>query len=174
MNTSVQHLKVDQTALSLGTFSIFVSNINIPEHYLERVRPVLERVYTFIRREYDGISDIRYQLTATYELKNTETGALRHWCGSFLPKENNLSSIDTFHVFGPNFVNRLEQLCDRPSITLKLALVNVETKWEFESLTSLVITVQAKVPDNFRSLINRNLHNIQNGRTRAHATFPLP
>lgn len=174
MNLSVQHLKVDQTVLGLDNQSVFISNINIPERYLDQVRPVLDRVYAFARREYDDIPDVRYQLSATYDLKNKDTEEIRHWAGSFLPQANNPSSLDDFHIFGPSFAERLEPLCDRLAIGAKLSLRNADTRWEFDSLTSLVVNFQAKVPDEFPTLIRRNLRLTRHGRQRNHTTFLLP
>ena len=171
---TLQDLKVDQTALSLNNVTIFVTNINIPNRYLDNVRPILEQVYNFINREYANLNEIQYQLTATYLLKNTETQEIRQWAGSFMPRQNNLSSIDSFHYYGPNFVNRVERLCDRASIGAKLLLHNVDTKWEFESLTSVVINFQASVPEDFLSLSQRNLRLTRYGRRRNHTTFLLP
>lgn len=175
MNLSIEHLKVDQTAISLETHQIFVNNINIPERYLDQIRPILHRAYRFIESEYRNIGDVRYQLTATYYLKHSDTGHLRHWAGSFLPKAENISSVDSFHHFGPNFINRLEVLCDRDSISGKLLFHNVDTKWMFDSLTSVVITVQASVPDNYPRLGFRGLRQARYGRHyRVHNTIPLP
>ena len=175
MNNSVQHLKVDQTCLDIDAHrTYFISNFNIPEHYLDNIRPVLERVFVFLQRDYLGVPLVRYQLTASYELIHKQTGALRHWSGSFMPKDQNLSSIDTFHILGPNFVNRLEPLCDRFSIIEKLLLNGVESDWQIHTLTSIVITVQAIVAQEFHTLTLRNLKTRRNGRTRAHVTFPLP
>lgn len=176
MNATVEHLKVDQTTLSLDTSVIFISNINIPERYIDEVRPVLERIYAFVSRDYHGIEDIQYQLSATYTLKNKFDGELRLWSGSFVPQhiDSDLSRIDTFHLFGPNFVDRLEQVCDRHSITVKLLLHNVDTKWEFDSLTGLVINVQARVPRGFETLVIRDLNSVRHGHSKRHVTFPLP
>ena len=175
MNTSIQHLKVDQTALTVDSEgTLFISNINIPDRYLDNIRPVLERVFAFLQRDYLGAPVVRYQLTAAYELVHKQTGALRHWSGSFMPKDQNLSSIDTFHILGPNFVNRLAPLCDRFSITEKLLLNGADTTWQFHALRSLVITVQALVEPEYHTLAIRNLKTSRNGHTRNHVTLPLP
>ena len=175
MNATVEHLKVDQTTLSLETSVIFLSNVNIPERYIDRLRPVLERISAFVNRDYEGIEDIRYQLTATYTIRNKLDGEVRQWTGSFLPRgNNNLSTIDSFHPFGPDFVDRLEQVCDRQSIIAKLLLNNADTKWEFDSLTGLVLNVQAQVPRGFNTLIRRDLNSVRHGHATRHVTFPLP
>ena len=175
METNVQHLKVDQTAVSVTPEqTVFISNINIPVRYLNDVRPILERVFAFLLRDYLGAPLVKYQLTAIYDLIHRQTGSIRHWSGSFLPQENNLSSIDSFHTLGQNFVNRLEPLCNPLSIIEKLVLNGTETDWQFHSLTGVVITVQALVSQEFHTLLLRNLKTIRNGRTRTHITFPLP
>jgi len=175
MVLGLQDLKVDQTALSVRESTLFVTNVNIPYAYLDNVVPVLQRVYTFINNEYFLIDNIKYKVTATYLLKNTDTNELRQWAGSFMPGQNNLSNIDDFTLLTPNFVNRVEPLCDKNSIGVKLALHNVETKWAFEQLTSVVICFQAQVHEQFDGLARRNLRIVRrHGRGRNHTTFPLP
>lgn len=175
MNNREQQPKVDQTAISVNIDeTLFISNINIPEHYLDNIRPVLERVFAFIQRDYIGIPLIRYNLSATYELVHKETGALRYWTGSFMPKEENLSTIDRFRILGPNFIERLLPLCNQNNIVQKLSLHGVQTVWQFQSLVSIVITVEAIVARNYHTLLLRDLLTRRNGRTRKHITFPLP
>ena len=175
METTVQHLKVDQTSVSANVEeTVFITNINVPLRYLNDVRPILERVFTFLLREYLGAPVVKYQLTAIYDLIHRETGAIRHWSGSFLPQENNLSSIDTFHILNQTFVDRLEPLCNPVSIFERLVNNATETSWQFHSLTGVVISVQALVPHEFHTLLIRNLKSIRHGRTRTHITYPLP
>ena len=175
MDTGIQQLKVDQTAVSLNSReAVFITNINIPLRDLDNIRPVLERVYTFLLKDYLGAPLVKYQLTAIYNLIHRQTGSIRHWSGSFLPHEDNLSSIDTFHTLGQNFVDRLEPLCNPVSIFEKLVLKGAETGWQFHSLTGVVINVQALVELEFHTLLLRNLKTVRHGRKRAHITFPLP
>lgn len=175
MNDREQQPKVDQTTISVNIEeTLFISNINIPEHYLDNIRPVLERVFAFIQRDYIGIPVVRYHLSATYELVHKVTGALRHWAGSFMPKDQNLSTIDHFQILGPNFINRLTPLCNQDNIIEKLFFHGIETDWQFHSLASIVITVEAIVAPNYHTLLLRNLLTRRNGRTRKHVTFPLP
>lgn len=175
MNTTADHLKVDQTTVGLDTFVIFISNINIPERYIDRLRPVLQRIYAFVAGDYEGIEDVQYQVTATYTIRNTHDGEVRQWTGSFLPKaNNNLSTIDSFQPFGPDFVDRLELLCNRENVIAKLLLHNADTRWEFDSLSGLVLNVQAKVPRGFHTLSRRDLNSVRHGHATRHVTFPLP
>ena len=174
MTSSIKHPKVDQTAVSVESGTIFISNIKIPEHYLDNVRPVLERVSAFLLREYLGVPLVKYNVTVTYNLKHQESGTLVQKSGSFLPRECNLRSIDMFYFLGPNFVTRLAPLCDSLSITKKLLPNRGERDWYFHSLTGLVITVQALVKPTYHTLIKRNLKTRRNGGTMDHITFPLP
>jgi hypothetical protein len=174
MVLTVHDLKVDETIFENGDECMFVCNINIPEGYLYTPRPIFERVDAFVHQEYINIELVKYQVTATYELRHTDTGALRHWAGSFMPRENNLSSFDTFHLYGPDFVNTLLQVCDTNSIIASLLFHNIETKWVFDNLTSIVINLQARVPREFPTLIQRDLRVAHYGRQRRHITFPLP
>ena len=175
MNASIQELKVDQTVVTVNPVeSVFITNINIPLSDLDNIRPILERVYAFLVRDYLGAPLVKYQLTATYNLVHRESGALRHWKGSFLPREDNNSTIDSYHILGRNFVERLTPLCNPVSIFEKLVENGAETGWQFHSLTGVVINVQALVELEFHTLLLRNLKTVRHGRKRAHITFPLP
>jgi len=175
MVLGVQDLKVDQTAFSVDLQTLFVTNVNIPDRYLDNVEPVLQRVYNFINAEYLRVDNIQYKLTATYLLKNKDTQEIRQWAGSFMPSKENLSHIHDFTRLTFDFVNVVTPLCDRNSISVRLALHNVDTKWEFEKLTSIVINFQAQVSNDFTVLSRRNLTlTRRHGRRRNHASFPLP
>ena len=113
-------------------------------------------------------------MTASYELKHEETGAERHWSGSFMPGGNTLNNLGEFRLFGPNFETEVKYLADIDRATERLRFVGLDTKWKFESLTSIVINVQALVIRNHPTLHNRDLLHHARRFHRSHITFPLP
>lgn len=174
MHWTVHDLKVDQTVLSSDNSVIFVTNINIPVANLEE-QQVIDRAYNFIQSEYAHVPSVQYQVTATYELRNTLDNSVRQWSGSFSPRNNLHGSLTPFEYFDQTFIPRVQAACDLNYVRQKLTLRNVNTNYVFERLTSIVINVQAAVPANFERLIQRNLFFVRNGRHyRNQITFALP
>lgn len=171
---TVHNLKVDQTVLTLDNGGcIFVSNINIPTTYLDQKEEILTRVYNFIQSDYIGCTSVQYQVTCTYELRNTVDGSIRQWTGSFSPRNNFYGSLTPFEYFGDSFIQIVANATDMNVVLEKLKFTNTATNYVFERLTSIIINVQALVNAHFPTLITRNL--IYNGRHfRSHNTIQLP
>ena len=174
MTSSIEHPQVEQTAVSHERGFIFLSKITIPGYCLDNVRPVLERVFALLQRDYRDIEYVKYHVTASYDMIHRKTGVRRRHSGDVLPEECNLSSIDTFYFLGPDFVNRLAPLCDTWSVIRKMVLSNGEKDWQFYSLTGLDISVQALVPHNFHVLIIKNLITRRQDHKRNLITYSLP
>lgn len=176
MHWTAHDLKVDQTVFSSEESVIFVTNINIPVNYLEN-NPidVIQRVYNFINIDYANVPVVQYQVTATYELRNTVDNSIRQWTGSFSPRNNAYGSLTPFEYFNASFVQRVQAASDFNFIREKLTFANVTTNYVFERVTSIVINVQAAVNANFGTLLQRNLIFTRNGRHyRNHHTIALP
>lgn len=180
---SVHELKVDQTALLLPGLnrSLFVSNINIPERYLDatQLEAVASRVRDFIINEYHGITSVKFQVCAAYELVHQTTGTVKYFHGSFVPGGNQSNLILPFRDFGPNFVREILSACQRQLVIANLSYFNVDTDWKFDNLLSVIVCVQANVPHKFTKLVQRGLALMQgNGRQittrRITKAFPLP
>ena len=166
-HASRNELKVDSTFLKLEQDSVVVVyNINIPEHYLhdqaELIR-VLERIQFVITRDF-GILSVLYQISASYILKQSNTGQNKTWTGSFFARNNTPGLIADFQQFNPaTFVRQsLNQLIN---IEPKLRWNGVDTKWNFDQLLSIIFNVQCKVSS--RNPI------VTNKRHREHRTFSL-
>lgn len=179
---SVHDLKVDQTSLLLPGYnrSLFVSNINVPEQFLdnESLGDIPTRIRDFILTEYHGIASIKFQVCAAYELIHETTGATKYFHGSFTPGGNQSNVILTFREFGPNFINDIKRACNRDSISASLQFFNSDTDWRFDRLLSAIISIQAIVPNSYSRLSQRGLSLLQHGR-RTHTrrlvrAFPLP
>lgn len=176
MSLAVHHLKVDQTVLTSDETRIFISNINIPISYFEQIDSVVQRAYVFLQQEYDSCPVVQYQVTATYELRNTVDNSIRQWSGSFNPRNNIQGSLTPFEYFDASFIPKVTATTDPAFFLQQLRVKNISTNFVFERLTSIIINVQAAVPKHFPTLVRRNLlYNGTNYRHyRNHITFYLP
>lgn len=175
MLLTIQDLKVDQTVLSSDDRSILVTNVNIPEHELVNLDNILDRVSTLVSNDYINIPNIQYQVCATYELRNTATGDIRQWTGSFNPSGNQANTLNQFEYFAPNFKQVVQNACSQENIYRKLRFYHVQTNWVFHRITSVIIAVQAVIPNNHPTLIRRSLLLRRHGnRSRAIQSFLLP
>lgn len=170
------HLKVDQTVLYFEDNYLLVSNINIPEPDFAQLDNVLDRVQHFISEDYNNLDNIYYQVCATYDLRNTATGELRHWNGSFNPRGNRQNVLRNFQQYVVLlFKNQVIQACLPENIYNCLRFYHVETSWVFHQLTSAIISVQSEIDALHPTIERRNLLNVRNGRfRRVHLTFLLP
>lgn len=174
---TVNDLKVDQTVLTSDDVYIFITNINIPVGYFAELESVLARAYNFLQGEYDTCPVLQYQVTATYELRNTVDNSIRQWSGSFNPRQNNVySSLADFEYFDATFIQKVAATTDTKFIQSKLHVKNITTNYVFERLTSIIINAQAAVSKHFPTLVRRNLiYNRHDGKHyRNHITLDLP
>lgn len=176
MYLTVQDLKVDQTLLPLNDNSgIFVTNINIPEQDLNtNLDNVIERARQLIVDDYINIFNIQFQVCATYELRNTETGDQRQWTGSFNPRGNQLNSLCPFSTFNQNFATIVKNSCSPQNVYNKLRFYHVQTNWVFHKLTSAIIAVQSVVNLTHPTLLRKSLLARRHGKRRAIYSFLLP
>lgn len=175
MFLTVQDLKVDQTVIPSEDRGIFVTNINIPESEFENLDNVLERVEQFILNDYVNIDRIHFQVCATYELRNTQTGDERQWCGSFNPRGNQSNTLSQFQLFDPNFQTIVKNASSPENVNRRLKFYHVQTNWVFHKLTSIIISIQAEVNYTHPTILRRNLLTIRNGhRNRTIQSFHLP
>ena len=176
MLSTVHDLKVDQTALPSENAFIFITNINIPVEYLNQLETIFQRVYNFIKKEYHSCPVVQYQVTSSYELRNTVDNSIRQWAGSFSPRNNLPGSLTPFEYFDDSFIQHLATVTDLNFIHQKLKFTNATTDYVFERLTSIIINVQSSVGPHFTTLLRRNLvYNKNGGRhSRHHITIPLP
>lgn len=173
MFLTLQDLKVDQTFLPHQQSGIFVTNINIPSSDLDNIESVLDRIVNLIVSDYINIAHVQYQVCATYELRNTKTGDVRQWTGSFNPRGNQQNTLSQFERFGPNFHTLVHRAIAPDNIFNRLRFYHVETNWVFQRLTSIVISVQSEINFSHPTLIRRGLLANNHGR-RTICSFLLP
>lgn len=172
---SLHELKVDQSSFPIENTVLFVTNVNIPQRFIDNALPIIDRIKTFLDAEYVNIERVRYQVIATYQLINNVNGEVRQWSGSFMPGRNHPNSLQDFKHFDQDFVPQVLGLCDKNLIIAKIKYWNVNTKWQFHQLTSIVINVQGITTITNRILIHRNLNHVRRRRGfRNHTTFYLP
>jgi hypothetical protein len=173
---TIQDLKVDQTVLPSENRGIFVSNINIPVSELDNLANVLARTQQLIQTDYVNVPVIQYQVCATYQLKNINTGDTRQWAGSFNPRGNQNNTLSQFVVFNPDsFAANVINASSEDNIFARLRFYHVQTNWVFDKLTSIIICVQAEVDLTHPTLAQRGLLVLRHGNHSRHVhSFLLP
>lgn len=170
------HLKVDQTVLQHNNQYLLVSNVNIPVTEFQQLDQVAQRIQQFIAVDYAGIPHIYFQVCATYDLRNTATGEIRHWSGSFNPRGNRHNILSDFqHYVHTIFSWQLTRACNPTNVYNKLRFYHTQTAWVFDKLTSAIISFQASIDPDHPTVVHKNLLNHRYGRHhRVHLTFHLP
>lgn len=180
----VDILKVDQACIRHANNVIFISNINIPDAYMgtPELPTIIERVEQFVSSEYIGVPNVQFQVCASYRLVHSVSGAVKYFHGSFMPGGNKSNVLITFRPVTANFKNEISEVCQRELIEFTLLHFNVDTNWVFDSLNSIIISVQAPMPLTHRTLFQRGfVGRSGNGFTRKtvklrryQKTFHLP
>lgn len=168
-------LKVDQTLLQSNERLLLVSNVNIPESEFGQLDAVLTRLQHFVSVDYQHLDSIYYQINATYDLRNSATGEIRHWSGSFNPRGNRLNILCDFqpYVYG-TFKEQVTRACDPQNIYNKLRFFHAQTAWVFDKLTSAIVSVQAYINPVHSTIERRQLLANHGRRSRVHLAFHLP
>ena len=168
-------LKVDATSINtrqngLLNAILMIYNINIPEQTVQNRNMLLtslQQVADLISNDFQ-FKRVVYQITASYLLEHIETGQTRTWTGSFFVKNNTLAQVSDFTVFDRNNFVRTSTN-DINNIENKLLLRNVNTKWRFNRLLSVIFNVQCAVDSREPILNTRELK-----EPRKHKTFSFP
>jgi multidrug efflux pump subunit AcrB len=175
MFLTLQDLKVDQTFIPSEDSGILVTNINVPESEFVNIDSVLERIRNLIVNDYYNVDNVQFQVCATYELRNTETGDVRKWTGSFNPRGNSSNALSAFQIFTPNFKEVVKNALKPDNVHRKLGFHHAQTNWVFQRLTSIIIAVQSEVNLTHPTLLRRSLLIQRNGRrNRTIQSFLLP
>lgn len=186
-STRADTLKVDQACMPIGNAGdvAFVCNINVPGRYLDtqEMPDIIRRIRDFIIEEYSNVENVSFQVCAAYNLVHSLSGALRYFHGSFMPGASKSNVISPFRQFGPDFEAHMTGICHRDIIEFTLRNVNLETNYVFDSLVSIIVSVQAKVKSTHNKLLQRGFSH-QVGQTtrksnnvrirRFQKTFLLP
>lgn len=180
----VDVLKVDQACIRNGNNVIFITNINIPDSYLgsPELPAIIDRLEHFVSSEYIDVPNVQFQVCASYKLVHSVSGAIKYFHGSFMPGGNQSNVLLTFRPVTPNFKEDIRQVCQRDIVEFTLLHFNVDTNWIFDSLCSLIISIQAPMSLTHRTLFQRGfVGRSGNGFTRKtvklrryQTTFPLP
>ena len=160
-----QLLTVDCTAYNsvqssqYRDFYLVEYNVNIPAFVVydrDLRRNALERVRVLLETDFNPTDNIDFQITGTYVLRNTENNDTREWVGSFYTGLHNPAIIQDFQSFDRHsFVNNVHLLLETDNE--KLLYNGRDTKWEFESLQSVIINAQTTVFKSHRVLVDRRL-----------------
>jgi hypothetical protein len=174
-----EQLKVDSIAIQQreeghGISYLVIYNINIPAAIIyndQERRNVLERARRLLMNDFGNL-DIRYQVTASYYLRNSITGAQQTWTGSFFARHNSLAQLSGFRAFdNDSFVQTTFQATQGQDVEANLRWNTLDTAWKFEALLSIIINVQCSVPTGHKTVARRNL-SVKTFKNRQ--TFALP
>ena len=164
---SNQQLKVDITTVGLDQPGLYLLllNFNIPSSIVENNLPLsLEQVLIDVARYLQdnfSLLDIYYQVTASYNLLNRETGDTRLFTGSFSPGSAHASSLsgDIFKLFKrDSFPRQVQQYTTQANILNCLERPNdTESKWSYQSLASVIINCQLQLEGNHTFIQEKSL-----------------
>ena len=165
-------LKVDALCVPLtenvNSDCIVIYNVNIPIHYFdsqEESNRILLRVKNLLLIDFLD-NPVSYQITASYQLRNTKTGELRTWTGSFNARNNAPAQLSGFEIFEPDIFVQTSQ--DHIEDVENRLMQFEETKWVLNQIISIIFNVQSKVK--YYSPI---LAEFPNYGRRSHRTFAL-
>jgi hypothetical protein len=129
----------------------------------------LEGVRVLLETNFNATDQVEYQITRTYIMCNTENNDTQERMGSFYAGLRNPAITQDFQLFNRQlFVNRVHILLE--NVNEQLLYNGRDTKWEFESLQSVVINVQSTIFRTHQILRDQNLQ----GRIRKfRQTFEL-
>jgi hypothetical protein len=170
-------LKVDATLLAPSDSDpdkkiVVVYNINIPAYLnAEETIEAVARAQRLLELDFGGTSDVAYQVTASFYLRNTRTDFQRFWSGSFYAKGNSPAQLSPFQwfdslTFAPNVHDAMQDA------EQKLSLAITDSTWVFDRLSSIIINAQTKVSRSDPVLSQRGLFATL-GR-KLQVTFALP
>jgi len=185
---SNQHIKVDITSVDATDGSyLLLLNFNLPKTVVEDNVPVskvqvLNDIVTYLEKHFSNLN-IYYQVTASYNLTNKETGDKRLFTGSFCPSSANQASLS-----GPVFVtySRDNFSVQVQSFTTEENILNClqwpsggggddNSDWEFSDLVSVIINCQVLVQSSHLFLKEQSLlvsRNKRHGRRRVTSFHP--
>lgn len=148
------------TYSSNTNFCILIYNITFPAGVVGDPNTRLahlERANRLISNDFGPNAVVFYQVTGAYTLVHRTTGAVQQWTGSFYTHvANNPSQIQGFRQFDPEtFTQTSFQLLN--NVEAILASNGADSAWAFESLSSVIFNVQAKINKNNEIVRTRNI-----------------
>jgi hypothetical protein len=173
--SSIHDLKVDIYVLDAqqGARALAVVNFNIPQTIVSeegpRYQTVLGDAADFIDNHLHQGEAVSFQVSATYYLRNSVTGAERVWTGSF-----NYTSADFALLSGPDFLpyerdffitEIVRCTTDPQHVASCLQWTDKETDWTFVEVCSVIVSCQALLSRHDEFFERYNL--IQGGRHTA-------
>jgi len=153
-------------------FYLVQYNVNIPAFvvYNRGLRwNALEQIRVLLETDFNPTDEIDFQIAGTFVMQNTENNNTQEWVGSFYAGLHNPAIIQDFQLFDKHsFVGTVHLLLE--NVNKKLLYNGRYTKWELESLQSVIINVQTTVFKTHQVLVDRRL---QGRRRKFRQTFEL-
>lgn len=177
-----QDLRVDCTALfnqSLQNYLI-IMNVNFPHHIISEAgdfRNALEKTATYVSETFGNNFPIKYQVNASFYIRNQETNDLRLFTGSFFLRGNRYLSLS-----GPVFINfdlvsfpdSVLNVADLDRARQLLTWTDSDSVWTFHNINSIIVSFQLSREKNHPFLVQYHLHAPRHSRRRRrHVTFNI-
>ena len=180
--SSVQDTKVDITSLdieqNIGHRILVCLNFNIPEDKQadpEQFQDLLSDISDFLTANFLPNSQVTFQVTAAYYLKNRYTDQERLWTGSFFPGNRVSLSGPYFQIFSPQtFSRKLQQYTLPLNVLQNLTWNQLDTEWDFKGVASFIINCQVGVSEDHEFLRTFDLHSNRRRRQRRHIILMHP
>ena len=183
MSEGVQQIKLDATSLRSENERVtVVLNFNIPTSVVEEDEPVtflevLNNIATYLSHNFDT-QQLVFQVTAAYYLSNKKNGNRQLWTGSFYPVGNHTSCLSgpVFQAFrnSESFVQRVIRYSSPQNVVDCLGWGGEDSDWTFDSLASIIVSVQTQLRENHSYLRNNGLLDIRGGHQRRIITKIYP
>ena len=136
-------------------------------------RQALERAQRLLSADL-APSRMQYQLTGTYILRNINTGETVSFTGSFFAKANSPAIIQGFRPYNEaTFVRNSFDALENAEEQLR-SWRGQDTRFVFDRLVSVIVTVNALVTQNHPVLEKRQLLSNHGRYSRRRRTFKLP
>ena len=165
-------IEVHQTTLAYENSYIFVTNIKIPPVFFGRAN-LTQRIQHFVNREYSEDVIVYFELTASYTLVHTESGATRKWVGSFSPQAN--FALSPLGLFRETFALAIAPLLDINQLARQIGQLIPNTIWNLHEVEALIVNISGMVPLNYHKLRERGLVTQYGRRGRRKVkSFDLP
>ena len=178
----VQDTKVDITSLNLeelnGRRYLVCLNFNIPED--KQADPalfedLLSDISNFLTVNFLPNSQVTFQVTAAYYLKNRNTDEERLWTGSFFPGNRVSLSGPYFQIFNPQtFSRKLQQYTLPLNVLQNLTRNHLDTEWDFQGIASFIVNCQVAVTEDHEFLRTFDLRSNRRRRQRRHLILMHP
>lgn len=173
-------LRIDTTAIYNDDNKDYLTiiNFNFPVEIIRdnnRFDTLARLMADWLETRFGG-TNLSFQLTASFLLVHTETGEQRQFTGSFNPRSNQVLSLEgeDFSIFTRDlFLRHVFNNADEDVLRQKLTRPENNSKWEYHSLVSFIVSCQVSLRANHAFLVDKQLTTPNRRRIRKQHTFTI-